>query len=134
MDFERFLENLGKEYKTMILAVTFIFPMAYADCWKLSPVFPSLESIPQAILSLAVAVILLVGGVVMDLAYQAYVSSGKVTYNVSVPLLIMPTIPSSFLVIVGIIDSVGFFCLIYAWTIFVFFIFWFIRKLLKKFR
>ena len=134
MDFERFLENLGKEYKTMILAVIFIFPMAYADCWKLSPVFPRLECIPQAILSLAVAVILLVGGVVMDLAYQAYVSSGKVTYNVSVPLLVMPTIPSSFLVIVGIIDSVSFFCLIYAWTIFVFFIFWFIRKLFKKFR
>ena len=134
IDVERFLENIGKEYKTMLLALAFIFPLAYSDCWKLSVSFPKLDINPQVILAFAVSVLLMAGGVLMDLAYQACVSSGKFAFKLDFSVLIMPTIPSSIFVIIGGIDSVKLFCFIYAGVVASFYLWWFFKKLLDEIR
>lgn len=114
MYFERFFDNLEGEYKTMLLALVVIFPMAYADCWKLSPTFPSIDLIPQIILALGVSVILMYAGLVLDLVFLASLRSGKIEKKLSFPVLLIPTVILSGLVIIGVIDSVPFFTSIFV--------------------
>ena len=113
VDFQRFIENLGKEYKTMLLALAFIFPLAYADCWKLSSSFASLDLVPQVILALAVSVILMFGGIVLDLVYIACLDTSIISKKLSFPILIMAPVILTALVIIDVIHSVSLFSFIF---------------------
>lgn len=110
MDIGNFFENLDKEYKKVLMALIFIFPMAYADCWKLSIAFKSYDIIPQIILAFGVSFLLMAGGVVLDIIYLVFSASRRVTMTVNLPTIIMPTIPPTFLVLINRFDNVTVFC------------------------
>ncbi len=127
MDIDRFLENLDKEYKKILMALVFIFPMAYIDCWKLSGSFKSFEIIPQIILALGISFLLMAGGVVLDTIFLVFSYSGKITKSVNLPTIIMPTIPATLFVILGGFDNVWVFCSVFIGFILAIFFFFLIQ-------
>lgn len=110
MDIGNFFENLDKEYKKVLIALVLIFPMAYADCWKLSITFKSYDIIPQIILAFGVSFLLLAGGVVLDIIYLVLLGSRRFAKTVNLPTIIMPTILPTFLVLINRFDNVTVFC------------------------
>lgn len=64
MDLGKFLETLDADYKELILALAFMFPVSFLDCWKLSVPFRSFLTFSQIMLSLAVAIISIGAGLI----------------------------------------------------------------------
>lgn len=90
MDVGRFFENMPGDYKTHVLSVVFIFPMAYIDCWKLSPGFAELELLKQVILAAGIAMILMLAGEFLNVGYLNFSGYGKYIHVLSLPIMVTP--------------------------------------------
>ena len=91
MEFDKFLENLPRDYKTILLSIALIFPMAYIDCWKISSAFAELELLKQVILALGISVMLMMGGFILDMGYQILSGYFKYIDHLNLPVIVMPT-------------------------------------------
>ena len=91
MEFDKFLENLPRDYKTILLSIALIFPMAYIDSWKISRGFANLDLLKQVILALGISVMLMMGGLVLDIGYQILSGYRKYIDHLNLPVMMMPT-------------------------------------------
>lgn len=91
MEFDKFLENLPRDYKTILLSIALIFPMAYIDCWKMSSAFAELELLKQVILAAGISVMLMMGGFILDMGYQILSGYYKYIDHLNLPVIVMPT-------------------------------------------
>ena len=92
MDFDRFLENLPGDYKTLLLSIACIFPMAYIDCWKISCGFAEIELFKQIILAAGISVMLTIAGYILDLTCMNQTGLSKVTDSLNMPVIVIPTV------------------------------------------
>ncbi|MDE6479242.1 MAG: hypothetical protein K2L45_03155 [Muribaculaceae bacterium] len=100
MDFGRFLENLPGDYKTNLLSLAMIFPMAYIDCWKLSPSFAELEILKQVFLAAGISVILMIAGEMLNVGYLRFSGYWRYINNLSLPVIITPTATTTVCVVI----------------------------------
>ena len=105
MDFGRFLENLPGDYKTMLLSLAMIFPMAYIDCWKISCGFAELDVLKQVILAAGISVMLTMAGYFLDLACLKVAGLSKISDRLNMPVIITPTAFATATVILSPITS-----------------------------
>ena len=69
MDFGSIFEKLEEDSKNLLITALLCFPMAFIDCWKISPAFSGIELIPQIIIAVGIALLLAFGGILNNLFY-----------------------------------------------------------------
>ena len=90
MEFDKFLDNLPRDDKTVLLSIAVIFPMAYIDCWKISSGFVEIELLKQVILAVGISVMLMMGGYILDLGYQMLSGYHKFIDHLNLQVIVMP--------------------------------------------
>ena len=93
MDFGNLFEKLEEDSRVLLLTLVFSFPIAYIDCWKLSPHFQHIDLIPQVILALGIAVFLTIGGILCNLLYIVW--SDNIGASLSVFVSLLPSFVTS---------------------------------------
>lgn len=125
MDIGNIFEKLEDDSKNLIITAAFCFPMAYLDCWKISPHFSEIELIPQIILAIGIAIILAIAGTICNLIYLAL--SGNIAERLYPFISIIPSYVASIVVVLSNrkitplsfeFSFVGFSLLIFAHTLF----------------
>lgn len=69
MDFSVIFEKLEEESRNLLITALLCFPIAYIDCWKISPTFSGIDLVPQIILAIGIALLLAFGGILNNLFY-----------------------------------------------------------------
>lgn len=124
MEFDKFLENLPRDYKTFLLSIALIFPMAYIDCWKISYGFSEIELFKQVILAAGISVMLTMAGYFLDLACMKVAGLSNISDRLNMPVIVTPAAFATATVILSPITSTLiflFWVILVMITVFVFF-------------
>ena len=105
MEFDKFLENLPRDYKTFLLSIALIFPMAYIDCWKISYGFSEIELFKQVILAAGISVMLTMAGYFLDLACMKVAGLSNISDRLNMPVIVTPAAFATATVILSPITS-----------------------------
>lgn len=103
-DFFKFLDSLRGDNKTILYSILLTFPLAFIDCWKLSSTFPNIDFTIQLLLTLGVDLILVAGGIVLEVIY-IYLNTIKQMEELSLPPLLFASVIATVLVILNIITT-----------------------------
>ena len=120
MDIGKIFECLEEDYRTFVVSIAMAFPMAYVDCWKLVPTFRNYEIFPQIMLSLGIAVMFVMSGIInvtiiSMTAEKRSPSPGQ--YHVTGVLY--PLLFASVLVAAGFAGSISIFLCFYGFAYFI---------------
>ena len=105
MELDRFLENMPGDYKTLLISIALIFPMAYIDCWKISYGFSEIELFKQVILAAGISVMLTMAGYFLDLACMKVAGLSKISDRLNMPIIVTPAAFATATVILSPITS-----------------------------
>lgn len=105
MELDRFLENMPGDYKTLLISIALIFPMAYIDCWKISYGFSEIELFKQMILAAGISVMLTMAGYFLDLACMKVAGLSKISDRLNMPIIVTPAAFATATVILSPITS-----------------------------
>ena len=105
MELDRFLENMPGDYKTLLISIAQIFPMAYIDCWKISYGFSEIELFKQMILAAGISVMLTMAGYFLDLACMKVAGLSKISDRLNMPIIVTPAAFATATVILSPITS-----------------------------
>ena len=69
MDFGAIFEKLEEDSRNLLITALLCFPIAYIDCWIISPSFSGIDLVPQIILAIGIGLLLAFGGILNNLFY-----------------------------------------------------------------